>query len=470
MLSTLRRRLIVSHVLPLLLVVPLMGIALVYVLESQVLVPNLSRGLVGQATLVAQIAREHPDMWNDPAHAQAFVTEVIPSLAARLMLLDSNGRLLASSDLADASRLGQPLGQAEPEKVLAGQASARTEYNQRLNGEVVDVWMPVVGSDHQVIGVVRLTQRLVNVYELFVRARYLIAAVLAAGLVLGVAVGGVLAVNLGRPLQKVTQAIFQFASGRQLTPLPEQGPEEVRLLSRAFNSLAERLQTLEQNRRQLLANLVHELGRPLGALQSAIQALQGGADKEETLRRELLVGMGDELRRMRRLLDDLARLHDQVIGILELARRPVALSDWLSQLLAPWREAAQGKGLQWKTTLAPDLPTVEIDPDRLAQAVGNLLSNAIKYTPFGGTVSVEAGVENGMTWIHVSDTGPGIALAEQARIFTPHYRGQTGRRFSQGMGLGLSIARDLVVAHNGRLEVKSTPGRGSRFTIWLPLN
>ncbi len=111
----------------------------------------------------------------------------------------------------------------------------------------------------------------------------------------------------------------------------------------------------------------------------------------------------------------------------------------------------------------------EIDPDRLAQALGNLLSNAIKYTP-EGTVSVEASVQDSRVAIVVSDTGIGIAPAEQERIFEPFYRSRRDKRFPQGMGLGLSIARDLVHAHGGRLEVESTPEQGSRFTIFLPLD
>jgi signal transduction histidine kinase len=105
----------------------------------------------------------------------------------------------------------------------------------------------------------------------------------------------------------------------------------------------------------------------------------------------------------------------------------------------------------------------------LAQALGNLLSNAIKYTPSGGVVSISAGVKDAGVWIQVSDTGPGISPAEQAKIFTSFYRGQTTGRFPQGMGLGLTIAHDLVAAHQGRLEVESDLGQGSRFTIWLPL-
>jgi signal transduction histidine kinase len=241
-------------------------------------------------------------------------------------------------------------------------------------------------------------------------------------------------------------------------------------LLQAVNTLVERLDTLEQARRQLLANLAHELGRPLGALRSAIQALLGGADREAALRQELMLGMDAEIGRLQRLLDDLARLHDQVLGTLELNRRPTALNDWLLRTLAPWREAAQDKELSWEAAIPAGLPTLELDADRLAQAVSNLLSNAIKYTPSGGAVSIEAGVEDDAVWIGVSDTGPGIDAEEQARIFTPFYRGRSAGRFPQGMGLGLTIARDLVVAHGGRIEIDSTPGQGSRFTIWLPLS
>jgi signal transduction histidine kinase len=242
------------------------------------------------------------------------------------------------------------------------------------------------------------------------------------------------------------------------------------LLLQAFNTLVERLRTLEQNRRQLLANLVHEIGRPLGALHSAVQALMGGADEDTSLRQELLAGMDEELGRLRHLLDDLARLHDQVLGTLELHRQPVALGDWLPRLLAPRGAAARDKGLHWEVVIPADLPTLEIDRDRLGQAVGNLVSNATKYTPPKGTVSISAGVENGQVWIRVSDTGPGIAPKEQVHIFTPFYRGRSARRFPQGMGVGLSIARNLAIAHGGRIEVKSAPGQGSDFTLWIPVD
>jgi two-component system sensor histidine kinase BaeS len=469
MLGTLRQRLILSHVLPLLVVIPVMGIALIYVLETRVLLADLANELTGDAMLIAELIQDQPNVWGSPAQAEVFVNRISRHLTARVMLLDSKGRLLASSDPADVERLGQVLDLPPLPKALAGEVNGRTAYSTYLHVEITDAWVPVFGSARQIMGVVRLSHRPASMRELLFRLRYLVLGVLAAGLLLGSAVGLLLALNIGRPLRQVTQTISRLASGRQLTPLTEQGPEEICQLLHAVNTLVARLHDLEETRRQLLANLVHELGRPLGALYAAIQVLRSGADEDPSQRQELLEGTAEEIGRLRRLLDDLAQLHDQVLGTLELNRQPLALSAWLSHLLAPWGEAARRKSLYWGVTVPPDLPTVEVDRDRLAQALGNLISNAIKYTPAEGTVSIEAGSENGAIWMRVSDTGPGIAPEEQAHIFTPFYRGRQAGRFPRGMGLGLNIARELVVAHGGRIEVESTPGQGSCFTIWVPL-
>jgi signal transduction histidine kinase len=285
----------------------------------------------------------------------------------------------------------------------------------------------------------------------------------------GAFIGWMLALDLERPLRQATEAITQMAAGQPLRTLPEQGPEEIRLLVRAFNTLTRQLRTLERTRTRLLANLVHELGRPLGALLSATQALAAGAVSDPDLRQELLAGMEGEIRRTHRLLDDLTHLYDKAVGPLALRRRPIPLSVWLPAALSPWREAAQEKGLAWETDIPADLPRVLIDPDRMAQAVGNIVSNAIKYTPEGGSVAGTAGTTDDAVWINVQDTGPGIAPEEQARIFMPFYRSAANSRFPQGMGLGLSIARDLVTAHGGHISLKSAPGHGSAFTLWIPI-
>jgi len=469
MLRTLRWRFVLSHVLPLAIVIPVMGIVLVYVLETQVLLNMLSQELVGEALLSAKIAADRSDIWHDAEQAQAFVTEVGADLSTRVMLIGAGGNLLASSEPADAERLGQVLQPDGWELAISGETSVRTAYSRRMQQEIVDVLVPILDHDRQVVGVVRLSHHLTTVYDQFLRQRFLVGGILVAGLLLGTVAGWVLALNLERPLRDVTQAVQQLASGEQLAPLPERGPQEIRWLLHSVNVLVQRLLSLEQARRQLLSNLVHELGRPLGAFRSATQALLGRSGEDAALREELLAGMDAEVNRLGHLLDDLAGLHDQVLGTLELNRQPTPLGKWLAQMLPPWRESAQAKGLRWKATIPPDLPTVDVDPDRLAQVVGNLLSNAIKYTPSRGAVSLDAGVEGQEAWIRISDTGPGIAPEEQERVFAPFYRSHPGRRFPQGMGLGLGIASTLVAAHGGRMELDSTPGLGSHFTVWLPL-
>jgi two-component system sensor histidine kinase BaeS len=469
MLSTLRRRLILSHVLPLLVIIPLIGITLIYVLETRILLPDLSQELAGDAVLVADALNDRTDIWQDPAQARAILAQTTARSATRMMLLDPSGHVLASSDPADAERLGQRLDLPILAQALNGEVSVHTAYSQRMQAEVVDVLAPVVGPDRQLMGIVRLSHPLIGVRQWLMPLRYFIMSVLVVGLLLGTAVGSVLVVSLEQPLRYITRAIYQVASDQRLMPLPEEGPEELRLLSRAVNILAARRREVEKASRQLLANLVHELGRPLGAFHSALQALQNGAVEDPEMREELLAGMAAEVGRLQRLLDDMAHLHQRVVGKLDLDRQPTPLSEWLSQVLSPWREAARGKGLQWEVAVPADLPTLEVDPDRLGQALGNLLSNAIKYTPAGGAVSVGGGTLDGMLWIRVSDTGRGIPPEDQERIFTPFYRVHQPDNPSQGTGLGLSIARDLVVAHDGRLEVESTRGQGSHFTLWIPL-
>jgi signal transduction histidine kinase len=468
MLRTLRRQLVLSHILPPLCIIPMLGLALVYVLETQVVLPSLAQELEEQGRLVVAVADSQPGVWADPAQAQALVTRLDPDLAARIMLLTPDGRLLASSDRADSARLGQRLDLPGLLGGSSSQTSVRVAYSQQPEAEIVDVLAPVLGPDRRIVGVVRLTHQMASVSGQFLRLRYLIAGVLAIGLLLGAAAGWALALNLARPLRQVTPAIHGLAGGQRLALLSEAGPEELGLLARAFNMLVERIADMEQARRQLLSNLVHELGQQLGAVRSAVQALLGGADADAALRQELLVGVDAGMGRLQRLLDDLTRLRDRAIGSLELARRPVELSAWLPATLIPWREAAQAKGLRWETTIPPDLPTLAIDPDRVAQALGNLASNAVKYTPAGKLVAVSAGVARDAVWIAVCDEGAGIALEEQERIFAPFYRGQTRQRFPEGMGLGLTIARDLIAAHGGLLTIDSAPGHGSRFTICLP--
>ncbi|MEZ4766831.1 MAG: HAMP domain-containing sensor histidine kinase [Caldilineales bacterium] len=337
-----------------------------------------------------------------------------------------------------------------------------------MDAEVADVWVPALADDGSVLGVVRVTHRLGNVYTDFMHMRDVVLVILLVGLLLGVALALILAPSLVRPLNRLVAEMQQMTASKELTTVPANGVQEMQTLVLTFNTLVERLDAQDVQRRRLLANLVHELGRPLGALKSAIDALLNGAAKDEAFRGEMLTGMSDEIVLLQRLLDDLARLYDKEIGPIKLVLQPVQPGHWLSQTLLPWKSAAQKKGLHWHADISADLPTLQLDPGRMAQAVGNLLSNAIKYTPAGGSVGVLASATNDQVLIRISDTGIGIPASEQAVIFTPFYRGTLSGRFPQGLGLGLSIARELILAHGGQLTLESDEGQGTTFFISLP--
>jgi signal transduction histidine kinase len=459
MFRSLRNRLILSHILPALLVIPLMGAAMVYVLETRLLLPVIYNDLSADARLMAEITRGQPVFWESSAAAQALVDGVTPYLSGRVALVTLDGRLLASSDQTNDSQVELPdLSDVEQGGIVELQ-----------NGSLAEAFTPVFDLAGRPIGIVRMTTRVVTVSDEVYQLRYLLGGILLLGVLAGVGLGSYLALSINRPIQRVANSIQALAEGDWQAHVEERGPDEMRALAARVNTLVDQLNSLEKSRRQLLANLVHELGRPLGAIRSAIQAMQKGAGKDPQLEKDLLNGLDTETVRLQHLLDELAELHEQILGRLELKEESVEISGWLAGVLSPWEAAAHEKGLVWKKDIVAPLPDIFMDADRMAQAVGNLLSNAVKFTPHGGEVEIVVKKQDERFIVEVMDTGPGIPMEERERIFQPFYRGSHGRRIVQGMGLGLSIARDIAIAHGGGIELQEKAGAGSRFVLWIPV-
>jgi two-component system, OmpR family, sensor histidine kinase BaeS len=459
---TLRSRLILSHILPFLLVVPLVGLALIYLLQTQVMLVELSRSLENQARLVAQAVNSQPAAWSDPEQAVPLVARIQVFTDGEVLLLTPDGRPVAGH----INRISARLNADELARVANGQTQVAQNYGIFQLG--ADAWVPVRDANQHLLGIVQLSQTLDSTTANFGRLAWVIAGLTAAEILLGCALGLVLAVRLSRPIDRAAGAVVRIASGEEVETLVPEGPEEIKRLAAAVNTLAERLRLLEETRRRSLANIVHELGRPLGAIRAAVHVVRQSPGDDAAVREELLAGVEGQIERMQPLLDDLAQLHGQVTGQIHVQCQPVAIGDWLPPVLQSWRAAAHQAGLQWEADIPRDLPTVELDVRRMAQVMGNLLSNAVKYTPPGGLISVSAGTGAGEVWISVRDTGPGIAPEERERVFEPFYRSSREQRFPQGLGLGLTIARDLVVAHGGRLVIEDGDSAGSCFTIHLP--
>jgi two-component system sensor histidine kinase BaeS len=465
--ASLRSRLILSHLLPLLIVIPLAGLILIYSLETQVVLKDLSERLTERANLIVEALEEQPEVWSNNEQAAVFIAGVSEIVQGNFFLLKPDGSLIASynsehpSGSADASRL------EGIDAALVGEQSVIIHY--RLLNPSVEVMLPVIDAQQQLVGIVAVSQTLESIFSNIGTVRSLVLLILVVQLFFGVLIGIYLARRIERPIGRAAAGVIDIAAGVDIAPVPEEGPREIRQLSAAVNNLSERLRNLEDTRRRSLANIVHELGRPLGAIQSAVHILLTGT-VDPQIERELLEGVDGEVKRMQPLLDDLAMLHGQVTGSLTLEMKSTAMSGWLTTSILPWRAAALEKSLQWNAEIPDHLPTIKIDQERMAQVLGNLLSNAVKYTPEGGSIEVSAGSQKSRLFFRVTDNGPGIDPAEREDIFEPFYRSQNTRRFPQGLGLGLTIARDIVEAHGGELVLSSQPGTGSQFTVLLPLD
>lgn len=290
----------------------------------------------------------------------------------------------------------------------------------------------------------------------------------AAGLVLAAGAGVWAAERITRPLGRLRDAARQLGLRDLSLRVPVEGDTEVAELAAAFNRMAERLEAEDRARRQLLADVAHELGHPLSVLRGRLELMQDGIQAPTP---EALVTLQDEVVRMSRLIGDLRDLSLADAGALSLRLRPVRLEEVVDPLLANLEPVAAGRRIALERDVAPGLPVLEVDPDRIRQVLVNLLSNALRYTPEGGRVTLRAWQHGSEVRIEVADTGPGIDPADLPHVFERFYRADPARTRSAGggTGLGLAIARSLVHLHGGRIWAENRPEGGSRFTVALPL-
>jgi signal transduction histidine kinase len=242
--------------------------------------------------------------------------------------------------------------------------------------------------------------------------------------------------------------------------------DELGRLAATLNRMLERIEAGVAEKHRLVADASHELRTPLAVMRSELDValLEGGLDGQA---RAVLESTRDEVDRMTRIVENLLTLARVDEGRLELARRSLDLRPLLASALAPLQPIAEAK--QIELALGEGNGATDGDPDRLSQVVVNLADNAIKYTPRGGHVAIGAWSRNGEVGVTVEDSGPGIPEDAQAQIFDRFFRLDAARaRESGGSGLGLAICKEIVLAHGGRIWVKSERGRGSAFSFALP--
>ena len=274
-----------------------------------------------------------------------------------------------------------------------------------------------------------------------------------------------------RPLSTLTGAVQKVRTGSYGQTVSVERHDEVGVLTESFNEMSEELARNDKMRRQLFANIAHELRTPLAILQGN---LEGMIDDIIPTDKKILLSMADETVRMGRLIQDLRDLSLAEINELTLHKEAADINVMLERAVSMLQPLCDEKDLTVQLNLSRDLPSLVIDIDRINQVIYNLLNNAIRYIERGCaiTVSTLPVRVDGKSYaqVQIADTGKGIAPKDLEHIFQYFYRSEQSRnRKSGGSGIGLALAQQFIRSHGGNIWADSTVGKGTTFTFILPL-
>ena len=287
------------------------------------------------------------------------------------------------------------------------------------------------------------------------------------------------AVPLARRIKRVREGTARLANGDLDTELSVEGHDEISGLSVDFNRMATALKEasarereMEEARRDLIAAISHDLRTPLASARALIEAVADGVAADAETEARYLSSARSELTNLGALVDDLFELAQIDAGALRMELEEASLHDLISDTLSSFHPQAERQGVRLVGEVAGGVDPVLMNPPKLQRVLYNLLSNALRYTPADGTVALRAEPDGEVVRVEVADTGEGITPADLPRIFERSYKGEKSRtrhreNDAPGAGLGLAIARGLIEAHGGEIQVESHLGHGSRFRFTL---
>jgi two-component system OmpR family sensor kinase len=394
----------------------------------------------------------------------------------RLLVADRGGAVVADTAGQAQGRRAAELGLSEGTAISVGGQQIGSLYvlgdpstrsgmmgpgmmmgrgNPRATGTQVDAGQTVATPEESFLAAVN---------------RGLLFGALGAG-VLAVALSLLLTRQVVRPLSALAASSRRLAAGDLAHRVEVKSRDEFGDVARAFNAMAESLERDEVARRHLLADVAHELRTPLTVIEGTADGILDGVLEPNP---EQIGIIKEEAGLLAKLVADLRDLSLAEAGQLRLDRQPQDLAEVVGRAVRGFEPEARRRGQTLELVVDGPLPPVPVDADRLAQAIGNLVSNAVRHTPSGGRISVSVGrdpADARRALVQVADSGEGIAAEDLPHVFERFYRADKSRsRRSGGSGLGLAIVKQMVEAHGGQVWAQSEQGRGSSFSIALPVD
>ena len=384
------------------------------------------------------------------------------------LVLDRDGQVIANG-----KRLPEEPSPPTPDpryysRALAGENEVN--YITRMDGQRTLVllipWRRAPASP-EILGVIQLSTPLSPIDQVLLRQRLLLGIGIGLTLFAGTVGGLWLTTSALKPLSRMVATCRRIAAGdlSQRVNLPHR-QDEIGQLANAFDNMVSRIESSFEAQRRFVANAAHELRTPLTALQGSLEVLLRGSQDDPIAVARLSQGMYREVARLARLCEQLLDL-TRIDASASIHKRPVGLPVFFDEFVQQARLLAQERTV----TLEAGPPiTILADPDALKEILFNLVDNAVQHTESGGVITLGWRVSTKAVEMWVVDDGEGIAPDDLPHIFEPFYRGDTSRsRRRGGTGLGLTLARSLVEAHEGHIAVESQVDQGARFTITLPI-
>lgn len=415
----------------------------------------------------------------DPEGLYQTINERARELGGRILVLDTEAVVQADSA---SQHNGIWLPYREVRDVLVGGKETAYGFHRITragdgegallqNAAATKVWVvyytaPII-SDATVIGAVLFSAKIQDVVDSVSGMLENIFIVFLCVMLAISLIAFLLSNWLTRPIVTLTNAIRRMGRQGSGVRVNIRGGGELAALGEAFNRMSQQIEDHDRLRDEFVANASHELKTPLSAMKLLSESILYEENPDPGMLREFFQDVNHEVDRLTAIIDDLLRLVREDAREAPLEFAPLALDELARRVVAKLTPLARKKNLVIQMRLSP--VTLEADAGRMEQVIINLVDNAIKYTD-AGSVLVEVGPQAGQAMLRVKDTGIGIPLPEQGRLFERFYRVDKARsRETGGTGLGLAIVERIVLAHNGELLVDSAPGKGSAFTVLFPI-
>ena len=384
--------------------------------------------------------------WRADVQAEAAIRALMSGFEVRLK--DREGKLVIDTDRAIES--------ASP--LLKRRLKAFSQFSEPESAAPFVPYPLFLAGDQ--IGTLEVRQLRPLRESVFVERsdRVLLVSVMVVG-VIAILLSVFFSSRLTRPVKQLALAASAISRGELKNRVAISRRDEVGELAESFNHMVKALETQEILRKKLIADVAHELRTPLGVMRGELEGMIDGLMPNDP---ERLQSLHEETGRLKNMVDAIEELNRAEASLLSLQKQWTDLAPFLANIVERFRPTFDEKGVGLELS-CPEKMSLYADPERLSQIFLNLLSNALKATPEGGRVSVRVETADGSMEITVEDTGNGIAEQDLPFIFERFYRGPGG-----GLGIGLTIVKELVEAHGAKIEAKSTPGEGSSFTLLFP--